>query len=411
MKQIRILMAALTLAFSFQVKAGNDGHGGNGITFKGKLYLFDFFEAGIEGQEFVNTGIANEMGIGDRLRKHILSGDATALNLTINKLNEIYKVAPEFALRLHEYFLNYEWRFLAPELFKVRDIGFTPILNNGNLPVISLAVRDDESKIVYIDKERWKTLDAKNRSGLLFHEILYALYIREGNRSEFERPDSYEARVFNGLLFHPTFEQIDHERFIERLGKLSKPKDYLDYDSYNLTISQDYKHQCDEFEAKTDLSLKIHLERVSQSTTKMIRFKINNNYNFTGAYRATQKANFENVTYDIPSNENLGCLNCGYKGRFSLRNPILFNGEIEYNFSNDDARIFAEAIAFSKSILNIENDQYLRRCLAKRQPATIGTLRLLAEINLVDDRINVPVVPPPPVENGKSKKKKGKDYL
>lgn len=65
-----------------------------------------------------------------------------------------------------------------PELFKVHDVGRSPINNTSGLdyPLIQAALRFDQTKTVYFNREVWTALPDSHKVGLIFHELLFAIY-------------------------------------------------------------------------------------------------------------------------------------------------------------------------------------------------------------------------------------------
>jgi hypothetical protein len=206
-----ILICALASSIAFGQGNSGSGHehgGGNAAIIDGQHYLYDFVEHGIEDVAHIPATQDDEMGITRLLAGIFYTVDAQTVNLLSNKINELYKVSPDFGLLLKRTVEAYRWYIVRPSLFNTHDTGFTPI-QDGDVTIVQAAVRDDCvdsnnntinqcSKKVYINKGIWKNLNPANRVGLILHELIYGV-----GRTDFGQQDSSNARHLTAYVFSP----------------------------------------------------------------------------------------------------------------------------------------------------------------------------------------------------------------
>jgi hypothetical protein len=226
---------------------GREGGGGHAVrvqTTEGeKTYLFDFFEGGIES----NILIESECN----LDSNLLSRIQNTLDLSVMvsrkigcKIQQVRAVSKSAAEKLTDTLLSYQWQRILPEIFRRYDIGRTPIQNeSGNpLPLIQAAIRFDDTKVVYIDRGVWNLLPEEHQIGLIFHEILFAIYTQQYTGKYIARmhpaynfdhnfywcytpavlvrkraiPDSSTSRALNVFLFSSALQASTKQTFKER---------------------------------------------------------------------------------------------------------------------------------------------------------------------------------------------------
>lgn len=226
------LLFGFSLIFSLTVLAGHDtGGGGIGLEVNKQIYLYDFVEAGIEDNIYINANIDDEMNAKGQIKATLLVSPE-AQKLVVAKLNEIYKISPSVALDILGVFKRYQWRFVKPSLISTRDIGRTPI--NTTLERKQIAFRDDASKLVTIDSELLAKMPLYHQVGLYFHEALYALS---------SDSDSYKARLVTSFLFHPSFEYSSFELLDEQMRLVSNKVNF-NYSDYTYITSEEFKNTC-----------------------------------------------------------------------------------------------------------------------------------------------------------------------
>lgn len=194
---------ALVLLTTSPIFASDKGNGGDGIIIRGKIYVLDLVESGVEEDPYFDSSIKTDPKIKARIEK-ILPAKDYPTELLANKIQEIAKLDPIYAQILLRTMELYNWRQVNSALLDIKDE--TSILAYKNL--VQLAVR--KNTFILIDKGLWAKLDAKNQAALIFHEVLYA-YMK-GNNSD-------HVRELNGYIFSEFFHLQGLEGFIRLAGR------------------------------------------------------------------------------------------------------------------------------------------------------------------------------------------------
>lgn len=230
------IILALIFTTSLAIAGHDTGGGGIGLQIGNKVYLYDFVEAGIEEDVYINSNVTDEMKASQAVSLQLRT-NAEVIEGVVKKINEIYRISPSFAFRLLTTLKSYQWRFVKPTLIQTRDIGRSPIQISADQKQI--AYRDDKQMTVTIDKEILARMPINHQVGLYFHEILYSM------SNDF---DSYRTRIITSYLFHPQFQDTNFEElslrvklFNESIGEL------IDYRTYSTLLSPEFKTACDKF--------------------------------------------------------------------------------------------------------------------------------------------------------------------
>ncbi|MES2769070.1 MAG: hypothetical protein V4596_07985 [Bdellovibrionota bacterium] len=258
-----LILIALSI-LSLTSHAGQEGGGGGiGIGMpNGSIYLYDFLEAGIEENSYVNISLSDQMNASEAVQNTMANPEVQ--KLIVNKLNEVYLIAPEAALKFLDVIKTYQWRYVLPKVKETNDRGYTPVrIENQQLQI---AFRDDDYKIVTIDREYLKKMPILHQVGLYFHEILYAMTYANCIENETyatlscefrpwssdENKLSYRARMFTSYLFHPNFKIQTTEAFTNFYNSTvisqSKVKSsFTPLAVYQFVNSADFRAQCNQF--------------------------------------------------------------------------------------------------------------------------------------------------------------------
>lgn len=258
----KLILIALSI-ISITSHAGQEGGGGGiGIGMpNGSIYLYDFLEAGIEENSYVNISLNDQMNASAGVQNTMANPDVQ--KLIVNKLNEVYLIAPEAALKFLDVIKTYQWRYVLPKVKETNDRGYTPVrIENQQLQI---AFRDDNYKIVTIDREYLKRMPLLHQVGLYFHEVLYAMTYANCFENETYKPScefspwssdenklSYRARMFTSYLFHPNFKIQTSEAFTNFYNStvISQSKQKVSFTPlavYQFINSADFKAQCSQF--------------------------------------------------------------------------------------------------------------------------------------------------------------------
>src|SRR5687767_12115964 len=122
--------------------AGREAGGGHAVQVKDKLYLFDFFEHGIEEAVFFSPNCSIDPVILNKVRG-VLNDDTDISKKVTCKLQEIRAISEKLYIKLADTLFSYQWNRILPELFHQYDVGSTPIKNDSglNLPLFQAALR------------------------------------------------------------------------------------------------------------------------------------------------------------------------------------------------------------------------------------------------------------------------------
>ncbi len=347
MKKLIILIMAV---FTVTAHAGQEGGGGGiGIGMpNGSIYLYDFLEAGIEENSYVNSSLNDQMNASVDVQNTMASPDVQ--RLIVNKLNEVYIIAPEAALKFLDIIKTYQWRYVLPKVKETNDRGYTPVrIENQQLQI---AFRDDNFKIVTIDREYLKKMPLHHQVGLYFHEILYAMtYANCIENETYATPScelkpwsfddnklSYRARMFTSYLFHPNFKIQTTEAFTNFYNStvISQSKTKVSFTplaTYQFINSTEFQTQCAQF--KNELN----------------QLMVEGGHSFSVMHEAVWKSikHIVNRYY----NKNVDYFNYGYpfiSGSFKL-----INSDIDQLFIGGKEYYYPASLQSNKSLVISKN--------------------------------------------------------
>lgn len=212
------------------------GSGGYAAQVEGEkqLYLYDFLETGIEDTAYLPTHFSDHLDSQPILEKSLPINPAV-IDAVVQKLNETAEKHPNYGRALLQYFQNYRWSVVRPELLATRDLGDTPLDINKEITLFQAARRNDKIRSIYINKNIWNQMDLAHQVGLLFHEANFALL-----QYHLENDDSYNARTLTALLFDPRFKL-----FTQRDLKITFKSIGINEDWFN-----EYTPECEELKRK-----------------------------------------------------------------------------------------------------------------------------------------------------------------
>lgn len=336
-------------ALTFNSYAGQEGGGGGiGISTPQGIYLYDFLEAGIEENAYINTSLPDQMNATLGVQNTMASPEVQ--RLIINKLNEVYIIAPEAALKLVDVIKTYQWRYVLPKVKETQDRGYTPIrVENQQLQI---AFRDDNYKVVTIDREYLKKMSLYHQVGLYFHEILYSMTFSECadwtrsvsscsvKESLYGHHDphktSYRARMFTAYLFHPSFKIQTTETFTNFYNStmISQPnaqESFIPLTIFQLINSGEFKHQCNQFKAEINQAmmeggdaftkmynqvLKVYVDASKQSSKKgRTCYSFDSDFDYI-SYHSTIEWNINNNSFYYPIRASIIRQNIKLCGKF-----------------------------------------------------------------------------------------------
>lgn len=286
------IVLALILFSSVQGFAGNDFAGGFLIqSHETKPYeLFDFFEYGLQNIKI--NPYPDLAGYNPEIKA--LGFSATVTAGLVHKLNQVYKVSPEFANHIFKIMTSFTWTVLPQEIKRIEDIGWSPI-DTSRLALIPVALRNNLSKSIFITSGFYEQLTVQNKVGLIFHEALsqyFNLITSSKARAltAFLFSNDFDSVTFTGLetfmvSLGPAAFRIDHRqgpdtlygwrkrvdvpfsdsyRFYSELWKLYRPI-YSSFEDFNPQI-------CREFEKQYEVKLKFARDRVESAWQTMNQF-------------------------------------------------------------------------------------------------------------------------------------------
>lgn len=250
--KLKFLLIGL-IFFTVNSFAGNEFSGGHTILNNSSYELFEFYEFGISNRTSI---LRTEEDPGSFKKKfdqsHAIKTFGPEIeDLVIDKLNQIYKLSPEFAVQIFNLIDRYRWKLLdvKDEMVEPEDIGPSPI-KYSELTLMPTALRLPQSKLIYVKKSIAELLEKSHLVGLIFHEAL-SDYVQTTNASSSgseelneERGTSVIARVLTTYLFSENFIEAkfsDLRHFMLKMGIMfyythseqfptnQKPRNYYKY--------------------------------------------------------------------------------------------------------------------------------------------------------------------------------------
>lgn len=202
---------------------GNDFGGGFSVKIDSEHQLFDFYEHQLAS--FSNPKVEDFGNFSRGITSLNLPGPvAEGLNY---KLNEIYLKSTEFANHLYQISTSFSYVFVNSDLKRIEDVGDS-LVDTSKLALIPLALRNRESKTIFISKEYFEKLSVNHQIGLILHEVL-SHYILDSTSSR--------ARKLNSYLFSKTFSSHNFdqmEAFLVSLGEITT-KEFIHTENHSAT--------------------------------------------------------------------------------------------------------------------------------------------------------------------------------
>ncbi len=148
--KFKLYALAAILLISTNLFAGQERGGGYVTDVDGRLMLWDFVEAGIEENAYINSEVDDLMDASKKISTMNIH-DEKVKQLVVFKLNEIYQLSPDFALKILDIFLNYQWGIVRYAVNHTNDLGVSPINSSNGFKLIQIAYRDDTQKTVLME--------------------------------------------------------------------------------------------------------------------------------------------------------------------------------------------------------------------------------------------------------------------
>lgn len=195
-KFLLVILISFVGSINHSFAGTESGNGGDGILIKGKLYLLDLVEAGIEENPYFDSNVLVEAYFKKGIDE-ALAASSFPNQLIISKLSEVSKIDPIFARNILFAIQNFRWSLVSSELINIPD-------EDSVLPtkdMRQLAIRKDRS--ILIDRLLWNQLDTANKVALIFHEAIYAIQVPEADpavKGTFRQSSSI-ARQLTSYLF------------------------------------------------------------------------------------------------------------------------------------------------------------------------------------------------------------------
>jgi len=181
---------------NMQVGPGS-GNGGKGVVIKGRLYLLDLVEAGIEKSPFFDETVQVPPYVRARVAQVFATLDDFPVDLVARKLAEIMSRNYAMGLLMLKTMELYRWRFVDIDLAPVHDQREGVKVQEGGY--IQLAKRLSVS--IIINRSAWKKMDTANRVALIFHESNYAFAKPFKLASGYFAQDVGAVQEFTAALF------------------------------------------------------------------------------------------------------------------------------------------------------------------------------------------------------------------
>ncbi len=213
--------------------AGNEGgRGGNGIYIKGKLYVFDLVEKGLQEEVWIDEEMEKHPSYSTILKfietqPYSIFKDKDLCKLLALKLLEVGYYNSGLGYTLYTA-LNH-LRFYQVDKELVDAWEGTTVLEVEPKDRPTIAVRKGVD--VRIDKELYKKLvDTPNRAALIFHELLFATILpdvksvplTETKSTISVTQNSDSVRAINGELFHPALKQQKGKTLLTAFAKVTR---------------------------------------------------------------------------------------------------------------------------------------------------------------------------------------------
>lgn len=189
----------ILLLYSFNAFAQNKvGNGGDVVTCNNKSpELLDFYE---NPSDLLQTSLSSYQEI------------------ILNRLNTLEKISLKLATQYKQRYTNIENEIDFKENISLSDIKdsahlFLPKSSDCRLQQIAIrkSISTSKEKLFIFDQQLWKKLNALNKAGLIFHEIIYEHLIKLGD------VDSTKARKINNYLFNKNLNKADFWKLIREL--------------------------------------------------------------------------------------------------------------------------------------------------------------------------------------------------
>lgn len=205
LKSIFSFLFILLLVLIAQAGPHRIGNGGNGVanSTNNSVYLLDFYEAGIENEAFFNNQVPT-LFIQDV--EAVLPSDLFPTKLIAGKISEIYAVDRITAASLITSLRMFNWFFVNYDLEKTTDIATSINIAPDQL----LQIANRRYGQVLINKTHWSKMSAQNQAGLVLHELIYSLALKEDIS---DAQINLISRSVVGKIFSRNFEKVSSLNF------------------------------------------------------------------------------------------------------------------------------------------------------------------------------------------------------
>lgn len=213
---MRFLFFCWFILFSSLADEGTVGNGGDGYKVSDNLvYLFDFVESGIEESARIPEIEPNDE-IKTRIEAVFNHTDST-YNITVNTdalskvITHFYNMDILFGTSLVMAIELFDWQFINLSLLDIHDAD--TVVDIDPTREIQLAVRAGHQ--IKIDKNNFRKLPEVHRTGLLIHEILYALIRPKKRLYAYWKQDSTKVREITAKMFSSRGQSLDNITFFQ----------------------------------------------------------------------------------------------------------------------------------------------------------------------------------------------------
>lgn len=247
-----MIVRFIILFFSLPVFAGHElGNGGDAIYCEQgrRVELYDYYEWGVQGFNF---------DVGD---------DLTSVDERVQILIErLAKIDSVKGKKLHSYFSTFYEDALFRDDFILTDSDdlnpdFIPVGCEIRQAAINRVPRPTpESPIYKFDLNLFRKMSDLDKAGLIFHELLYRLFVEENRRDSYK---SSGVRYINAMLAARRFEGLDLKDVIARFesAKFSQ----FTYEGFQVDITAPYSFYFESTLKSASLSEDTTLKVLGQS--------------------------------------------------------------------------------------------------------------------------------------------------
>ncbi len=203
--QLLVLFLFTLVPISVNARGPGSGSGGKGVRVGEKVFLLDFTESGIEQDPAIDPQASLKPEFIVRLAKAFKGDVNFPLKGIAQKLAQILNVDYGFGITLLKTIEAYEWKFVEIEPSRLEDQREGLCIDSDKYVQVGKRL----GRVIIIHRPSWNQMDEKNRIGLVFHEIIYALapLKSEVNASDGTKTywqDTGAVQELNAFLFSRT---------------------------------------------------------------------------------------------------------------------------------------------------------------------------------------------------------------